>query len=159
MKVKKKTKVLSLEDNNLHEDEIWILESNIDDSPGEALGFTLEKLIEEGAKDAFFTPVYMKKNRPAYKLTVLCAQEDIETMESIIFKNTTTIGIRKYKINRRVLKREILEMDTRYGAVRFKVCAFEGEKYYYPEYEDIKNICNETGLGFKIIYNEVQKIK
>lgn len=136
---------------------MWILESNIDDTTGEALGFTLDELIEQGARDAFFTPIYMKKNRPAYKLTVICSQENIKTMESIIFKNTTTIGIRKYKANRRVLKREFMTIDTKYGPVGFKVCTFGDEKYHYPEYEDIKKICHQRGLGFQRVYDEVKK--
>ncbi|WP_373370321.1 nickel insertion protein [Irregularibacter muris] len=133
------------------------MESNIDDTTGEALGFTLDLLIEGGAKDAFFNPIYMKKNRPAYKLSVICSEENINTMESIIFKNTTTIGIRKYKVNRRVLKREFMTVDTKYGPVRVKICTFEDEKYYYPEYEDIKKICHQRGLGFQRVYDEVKK--
>lgn len=142
---------------NTDNDEIWVLETNLDDCTGENLGFTMEKLIEGGAKDVFYTPIFMKKNRPAYKLSLLCENRDVASMESIIFKNTTSIGIRKYKTNRTILKREIIDIDTKYGQVRVKVCYFENDKYYYPEYEDIKNICNKEELSFKTVYDEVKK--
>lgn len=137
-------------------DEIWVLETNLDDCTGENLGFTMEKLLENGAQDVFFTPIYMKKNRPAYRLSVITKEENINLMESIIFKNTTSIGIRKYKTKRTVLEREMIEVDTKYGKVKVKVCTFKDDKYYYPEYEDIKNICNKTGLSFKTVYDEIK---
>lgn len=142
--------------NNL-KDEAWILESNLDDCTGESLGFTMEKLMEAGAKDVFYTPIFMKKNRPAYKLSVLCDEKNIEYMESIIFKNTTSIGIRKYRTSRSILKREILNVDSEYGKVRVKVCYFDNEKYYYPEYDDIKDICNNTGNDFKSVYENIKR--
>ena len=80
-------------------------------------------------------------------------------MEVIIFKNSTSIGIRKYKTMRTILKREIIKVDTKYGQVRVKVCYFENEKYFYPEYDDIKDICNRTGEGFKKVYDEVNSIQ
>lgn len=141
---------------NTDNDEIWVLETNLDDCTGENFGFVMEELIEAGAKDVFYTPIFMKKNRPAYKLSILCEEENIKSMESIIFKNTTSIGIRKYRTNRTVLKREIISADTEYGQVKVKVCYFEKDKYYYPEYEDIKSICNRTGLSFKSVYDEIK---
>ncbi|ABR46708.1 protein of unknown function DUF111 [Alkaliphilus metalliredigens QYMF] len=154
-------KTVAVEDHidSLDDGEAWVLETNIDDATGESLGFTMERLLENGANDVFFSPIYMKKNRPAYKLSVICTKENVKIMESIIFKNTTTIGIRKHKIRRTVLKREVTTIDTKYGQVRVKVCEFENETYYYPEYEDIKRICNETGLGFQRVYDEVEKTK
>jgi uncharacterized protein (TIGR00299 family) protein len=141
---------------NSNNDEIWLLETNLDDCTGENLGYTIEKLVENGAKDVFYTPIYMKKNRPAYKLSVLCQEENIKSMEAIIFKNTTSIGIRRYKTNRTILKRKVKNIETKYGQVRVKICCFENDKYYYPEYEDIKNICNKTGLGFKTVYDAIK---
>lgn len=142
--------------SNTDNDEIWVLETNLDDCTGENIGFTMEKLMEAGAKDVFYTPIFMKKNRPAYMLSVFCEEENIKSMEGIIFRNTTSIGIRKYKTNRTVLKRDITKIDTEYGEVRVKICYFENDKYYYPEYEDIKSICNRTGLSFKAVYNEIK---
>lgn len=138
------------------EDEIWVLETNIDDCSGEILAYTMEKLFESGANDAFFTPIFMKKNRPATKFTVLCSEENIMKMESIIFKNTTTIGIRKHKAVRTVLKRELVEADTKYGKVKVKVCSFDGDKYYYPEYEDVKKISDELNLSIKKVYDDIK---
>jgi len=78
-------------------EEIYKLETNIDDCSGEVMGYVMAKLFELGAKDVYFTPIFMKKNRPAYELGVLCNYSDVEKMEEVIFKHTTTIGIRKYK--------------------------------------------------------------
>lgn len=140
-------------------DEIWVLETNLDDCTGENLGFIMDKLLELGANDVFFTPIYMKKNRPAYRLSVISREENIRNMEAIIFKNSTSIGIRKYKTLRTILEREIINVDTEYGQVRVKVCYFENEKYFYPEYDDIKDICNRTGESFKRVYDEVNAIQ
>ena len=98
-----------------NEKDIVILETNIDDTTGEILGFVSEKLFENGALDVFYTPIYMKKNRPAYCLTVCSKKEDIHKLQNIIFKETTTIGIRYRYENRTELKREIIEIDTKYG--------------------------------------------
>lgn len=135
---------------------MWVLETNIDDATGENLSYTMEKLFEQGALDVFFTPIYMKKNRPAQKLSVICEEKSINNMESVIFKHTTTIGIRKYKTERTVLTREIKNIETDYGIVRFKLSTYEGNKYMYPEYEDIKSICDKTGLGYKEIYENIK---
>ncbi|RBP44147.1 nickel insertion protein [Garciella nitratireducens] len=140
-----------------NKDSIWLLESNIDDTTGEALGFTMEKLLKQGAKDVFFTPIFMKKNRPAYQLSILCKEDQVNNMESIIFQNTTTIGIRKVKMNRTILERQKRRINTIYGPVQVKICKFKDREYIYPEYEEIKRICNETGLDFQRIYNEIKK--
>jgi len=118
----------------------------------------MEKLLENGAKDVYFTPIYMKKNRPAYKLSVLCDEKDIGDMEAIIFKNTTSIGIRRQKVERTVLEREIVELETKYGPVRLKVSSFKDKEYYCPEYDDIRDICNKTGLDYKTIYDAIKSI-
>lgn len=137
---------------------MWVLETNIDDSTGENLSFTMEKLLENGASDVFFTPIYMKKSRPAHRLTVICKEDDIKKMESVIFNNTTTIGIRRYRTERTVLHREIVEIITKYGPVKVKVSSYEGKKFYKPEYEDIKNICNITGNNFKEVNDEIRSV-
>ncbi|HHT51106.1 MAG TPA: nickel pincer cofactor biosynthesis protein LarC [Eubacteriaceae bacterium] len=141
---------------NLEEVGPWVLETNIDDTTGESLGFTMEKLLEKGALDVFFTPIYMKKNRPAYQLTIICYQEDIKELQRVIFKNTSTIGIRKYQVERAILDRRRETIETKFGPIRYKISSFEGEEYYYPEYEDIKKICEKTGLGFEKVYRQIQ---
>lgn len=137
---------------------MWVLETNIDDSTGESLSFTMEKLLESGASDVFFTPIYMKKSRPAHRLTVICKEDDIRKMESVIFNNTTTIGIRRYRTERTVLNREIIEVETKYGPVKVKVSSYEGNMFCKPEYEDVKNICNITGKSYKEINDEIKSI-
>ena len=118
----------------------------------------MEKLLEKGARDVFYTPIFMKKNRPAYKLSILCTEDGIESMEHIIFKNTTSIGIRRYKMERTILEREIIVKETQYGPVRYKVNKYENEEFQSPEYEDIKNICNKINLGFIEVYNDLMKL-
>lgn len=118
----------------------------------------MDKLLEKGARDVFYTPIFMKKNRPAYKLSVLCKEGDIELMEDVIFKNTTSIGIRKCNLARTVLEREIILKETKYGKVRYKLSKGGDMEFYSPEYEDIKDICNKTGLGFKKVYNDLMKL-
>ena len=118
----------------------------------------MEKLLEEGARDVFYTPIFMKKNRPAYKLSVLCIEDSIKSMEDVIFRNTTSIGIRRHKMERTILEREIIRKDTKYGLVRYKLTKHENEEFYSPEYEDIKDICNKANLGFKEVYNDLLKL-
>mgnify|MGYP000799210604 FL=1 len=88
------------------EESVYKLETNIDDCTGETLGYVMNRLLEAGARDAHFVPVYMKKNRPAYELAVICDEEKIPEMEQIIFEETTTIGIRRCRVERTVLPRE-----------------------------------------------------
>lgn len=134
-------------------DTIWKLETNIDDSTGEELGFVLERLLSKGAKDAFYTPVYMKKNRPAWLLTVITERELIPVMEDIIFDNTTTIGIRRQKMERTVLPRQSVTVSTGYGDVEVKVCMHNGEEKVYPEYESAAQIARREGVSIKNVYD------
>lgn len=130
-------------------DAIFKLETNIDDSTGEALGYVMEQLFDEGAKDVFYTPIYMKKNRPAWLLSVICRGEDIKKMEDIIFRETTTIGIRRTKMERTVLAREQKTVSTPFGEIQMKVCSHGGETYWYPEYESLVRICRKQGISYK----------
>lgn len=134
-------------------DTIVKLESNIDDCTGETLGYVMERLYEAGAREANYMPVFMKKNRPAWLLTVLCKKEQVPAMEQIIFKETTTIGIRRQEMERTILKREKRTIETSLGEVEVKVCTFDGEEYFYPEYESVKKLCEKTGRSFKEIYH------
>jgi hypothetical protein len=86
----------------------------------------------------------------------LCSKENIEHLESIIFKNTTSIGIRKYKAERSILNREFIDVTTKYGTAKVKVCSYKQEKFYYPEYEDVKKICDKLNLSFKIVVDEIK---
>ena len=134
-------------------DAMYVIETNMDDCSGEALGFLMECLMEEGAADVWYTPAVMKKSRPAYILHTLCRQEQIEDMEGLIFAHTTTIGIRRYPVERTILSRRGELMDLPLGKISVKVCSFKGEERFYPEYESIARISRETGMGFSEAYH------
>ena len=134
-------------------DTIVKLESNIDDCTGETLGYVMECLYGAGAREANYMPVFMKKNRPAWLLTVLCKKEQIPAMEQIIFRETTTIGIRRQEMERTILKREKRTVTTPLGEVEVKVCTFDGKEYFYPEYESVKKLCKKTGMSYKEAYH------
>ncbi len=137
-------------------DTVLILETNIDDSTGEALSFTMQQLLEGGALDAFFIPVYMKKNRPAQLLKVICRPEDQKTMEGIIFRNTTTIGIRIQEMHRTKLARRILAVETPWGMADVKCCTYGNDTYYYPENDSVCHLAKKAGYGFSEMYNMIQ---
>lgn len=132
--------------------KIVVMETNIDDCNGEILGYTSEKLLENGALDVFFTPIFMKKNRPAYCLTVMCKNEDILKLQNIIFKETTTIGIRYHFESRTELVRENIEIDTKYGKLKAKKVINNNETYIYPEYESIKELSHINNIPLKDLY-------
>ena len=113
----------------------------------------MECLYGAGAREANYMPVFMKKNRPAWLLTVLCKKEQIPAMEQIIFRETTTIGIRRQEMERTILKREKRTVTTPLGNVEVKVCTFDGQEYYYPEYESVKKLCKKTGMSYKEAYH------
>ena len=135
----------TVSDNYTEQDEIMVLETNLDDCTGEMLGAAMEILMENGALDAFYTPIFMKKNRPAWCLTVLARPEDTEKMERLIFLHTTTIGIRRHLDQRKILKREKAVVPTAYGELQVKRVALEDGYRDYPEYESAKKLAVETG--------------
>lgn len=138
------------------DDEIYLLETNIDDSTGENMGFVFEELLANGAKDVYYTPIFMKKNRPSYMLSVITDELYKTKLEDIIFKNTTSIGIREQRIKRRMLNREMMTISTKYGIINAKKI-FTDECNYriQPEFEDIKSICKKEGLSFNRVYYDI----
>ena len=128
------------------------METNIYDCSGEVLGYTSEMLFENGALDVFYTPIFMKKNRPAYRLTVSCKKENILKLQNIIFKETTTIGIRYRFEFRTELERQIIEIDTKYGKLKAKKVINNGESYIYPEYESMKELAKKNDIPLKELY-------
>ena len=143
------------------EDTICKLEANIDDCTGEALGYAMKLLMEAGARDVYYVPVFMKKNRPAWILSALCKEEDRENLEQIIFRETTTIGIRRTAMKRTVLERELRKIDTSFGKVLVKICRDGNAVYFYPEYESLAELCKKTGISYQEAYeiavNEAKK--
>ena len=133
-------------------ESIVVMETNVDDCSGEVLAYTSEKLFENGALDVFYTPIFMKKGRPAYRLSVACKKEDMFKLQNIIFKETTTIGIRYRFEARTELGREMVEIDTKYGKIKAKKVTNNGETYVYPEYESLKEIAQKNDITLKELY-------
>lgn len=130
-------------------DVIYRLETNVDDCTGEVLGYVMEKLLNAGARDVNYSPLFMKKNRPAYQLNVICSPEDVEKMETIIFRETTTIGIRKVRMERTILDRRIKKVTTPIGSASVKECILpDGTRRCYPEYNSVASLAETKGISF-----------
>ena len=130
-------------------DTIWRLESNLDDCSGEVLGFVMDELFAAGARDVYYTPIYMKKNRPAVQINIICREQDVDKLQNILFCNTTTIGVRRCRMERTILPREIRQMDTPYGKVQVTVCRIGAEVRAYPEYASVVELCNTHNMSFQ----------
>ena len=128
-------------------DEIIELNCNIDDMTGEDLGFALDAIYEAGAREAFFTSVQMKKNRPGVLLTVITTAAEKDTVVKAIFANTTTIGIREKACNRFIIDRKIETIDTPLGPVRVKKSSGYGVQKSKVEFDDLSKIAKEKGLS------------
>lgn len=136
-------------------DRIVKLEANIDDATGEELGYCMERLMEAGARDVSFLPLYMKKNRPAYEVHVICSPQDVSNMEEILFRETTTIGIRRVEMERTVMERTKESVDTPYGIAQVKRCRFGSVCRVYPEYESVVGLCKKSGENFRKVYQTI----
>lgn len=137
-------------------DEIIKLESNIDDCTGEQMAYAMQRLMEAGAKDVHYFPVFMKKGRPGYQLNVICEENQREKLQRIIFDETTTIGIRILRMERAVLPREIRKVNTSLGEVRVKAVTLpDGKLRSYPEYDDVEAVCQAKGLHFQEVFNQI----
>ncbi|APC83098.1 nickel pincer cofactor biosynthesis protein LarC [Clostridium botulinum] len=148
------------EENDIEKEEALILECNIDDMNSEIYEYVINKLLHEGASDAYITPIIMKKTRPAAKLTVLCENKLENIMREIIFKETTTLGIRKYSVEKSMLKRKIEKVKTIYGEISVKKSYLKGQVLNSkPEYEDCKKIALENNIPIKEVYEAVNERK
>ena len=146
----------TLNSNALQTDCICQLQSDIDDCSGELLGYTLERLLAAGALDAHYQPVFMKKSRPAWELTVICREEDRAKLEALIFAETTTIGIRRARMERTVLPRRRDVVHTAYGDVAVKRCLLDSGERCYVEYDSAAKLAQEQGVPLQDIYLAVQ---
>ena len=142
-------------ENQETKDTIIKMETNIDDCSGEVLGFVMERLMKAGARDVHYVPVFMKKNRPAWVLNVICKEEDMEMLQNIIFEETTTIGIRYSRMERTILPRETRTLPTPWGEVQVKVCTLNGKEQLYPEYESVAQLSREKEIPFAEIYRYI----
>ncbi len=135
-----------------------MLETNIDDMNPEIYSYLIPLLFEKGALDVFLTNIIMKKNRPGVKISILSKEEEVQIFEDILFKQTTTLGIRKYKIQRETLDRQFIKVNTRFGIVTIKHALRDGKVLKYaPEYEECKIIAEEYDLPIKDVYQEILK--
>jgi uncharacterized protein (TIGR00299 family) protein len=139
-------------------EEQYILETNIDDMNPEFYGYVEERLFEIGALDVFKTPIFMKKGRPGIKLSVLIIEEIEKDILDVIFEETTSIGVRKYKVEKIMLNREFSKVQTQYGEVTIKKSYYKGNLVKYkPEYEECKSIAKEKNVTMEKVYREVYK--
>lgn len=160
------TDMVNRNDMNVEKDDldgrdvIYKLESNIDDCSGEVLGYVIDRLLEAGARDVHYMPVYMKKNRPAYQLNVICKKEQISELENIIFSETTTIGIRRQEMERSVLLRRSIEIMTEFGGAKVKECRLpnDGGVRYYPEYDSVAELCRRSGKPYREVYHLIVEL-
>ncbi len=133
-------------------EQLVLLETNIDDLSPQILGFVMERAFELGALDCWFTPIQMKKNRPAVKLSVLCSAEKRATLTELIYTETSTLGIRVRDIERECLEREIVRVQTAFGDVDVKIGKFGGKIVNaMPEYEQVRRIALENRVAFRIV--------
>jgi uncharacterized protein (TIGR00299 family) protein len=139
-------------------DTIAVLEANLDDLNPQVFGYVMDRLLEEGALDAFGVPVQMKKNRPGTLLTVLCKPEDAAKLTELIFAETTTLGVRRREELRQTLARRWESVRTPWGEVRIKIASMNGTiTNYAPEYEDCKRIASEHHVPLKTVMQEASR--
>jgi uncharacterized protein (DUF111 family) len=137
-------------------DRVWVLETNLDDSPAEWIGYCTERLLAAGALDVFTQPIHMKKNRPGTLVTVLAAEPQVALMEAILFAETTTFGIRRHLVERRKLQRESHAVQTPWGPIQGKLgWLADGPRTFAPEYEDCARIARTHGVPLREVYEAV----
>jgi pyridinium-3,5-bisthiocarboxylic acid mononucleotide nickel chelatase len=134
------------------EDSLLVLETNIDDMNPEIIGYVTGLLLQRGAKDVFITPVQMKKGRPGSLLTVLAAEPELDTVVQTILTETTSIGVRYHRVQRRKLSRKSATVETEYGPVGVKICDLDGTPRGNPEYEDCARLAQQRGVPLLSVY-------
>jgi pyridinium-3,5-bisthiocarboxylic acid mononucleotide nickel chelatase len=141
-----------------HDDTITVIETNIDDMNPQIFGYVMEKLFGAGALDVYLTQILMKKNRPGVKLTVLCREKDRDVLAGIILRETSTIGLRFFSMQRKVLQRRIETVDTPYGSMRVKRSILEdGTIRQTPEFDDAKKVANKLNVPLIDVLKSVRK--
>lgn len=139
-------------------DQVWLLETNLDDLPAEVIGYCYERLFAAGALDVYTTPIFMKKNRPGVMLSVLAPHEALLPMEEILFRETTTLGIRRLAVSRHKLQRRPCTVDTAWGPVKGKLACQDGKPAVFsPEYEDCARIAREQGVSLREVLAQAQR--
>lgn len=137
-----------------------LLQCNIDDMTGEMLGVAMEQLMEAGAMDVHFTPIVMKKNRPATTLSLLCGSEDEDRFKKQIFQHTTTLGIKSISIEKSVLDVSFEKLETPLGTVTMKNAILDGKVIRSkPELEDCRSLAREHGIPLGEVYLAIGKVR
>jgi pyridinium-3,5-bisthiocarboxylic acid mononucleotide nickel chelatase len=142
-------------DGSALDEDILVLEANLDDMSPQVYGYFAERALEGGALDVFAIPVQMKKNRPGQLVTVLCKPGDREKFSDLLFRETTTLGVRQSSVKRRTLQREIVAVETSLGTIRLKIARLNGQILNVaPEYEDCQKVAAERGVPLKQVLAE-----
>ncbi len=140
------------------DDQMLKVEVNLDDISGEWLGYVMDLLFEAGANDVFYTPIYMKKNRPGVLLQLLCSRGKLENIRDILLKETTTLGIRYYPLTVYRAERKFKTVETEWGPVTVKEGFYNGQVVQRaPEFEECKHIANTYNVPLKKVYEQVWK--
>ena len=148
--------ILGADEAPWKQEEMLVMETNIDDMNPEFYDYVLDRLFAAGARDVFLSAIQMKKNRPGTLLSVIAEPSLREKLSGIIFRETSTIGIRYYPVNRMILKRALKKVKTRFGTVKVKIIEEpDGTKRATPEYEDLKRIAETKKIPLKVFYDEV----
>lgn len=145
------------ESEHLDKEFLSVIETNIDDMNPQFYEFLINSLFEKGALDVYIENIIMKKSRPGQKLSVLCREEKIPEITDIIFKETTTLGLKIYRVERFSLPRRIEEFQSSLGRVRIKIAEFNGIKKFSPEYGDLIAIAREKGLSLLEVTEKIKK--
>jgi uncharacterized protein (TIGR00299 family) protein len=146
-------RVLVGETSDVATDErLWMIETNLDDASPQIIGHVMDRVLELGALDCFFTPVQMKKNRPGVLLSVLCTPGEKEAVMKLLFMETTTLGIRSYEVNRRALQRSVVQVETQYGPIFVKVAHLDGRVVNeMPEFEQCREAAMKANVPLKVV--------
>jgi len=140
-------------------DQVWMLETNLDDLPAEVIGYCYDLLLNAGALDVFTTPIFMKKNRPGVLLSVLAPAAVLPAVEEILFRETTTFGIRRYPVQRHKLHRRECYVETRWGPIQGKLGWLNGHTpEFSPEYEDCARVARAKGIALREVFQEAERI-
>ncbi len=142
----------------LSDEQLWVLETNLDDISGELIGHTIARLWQAGALDVYTTAIQMKKNRPGVTLSVLCSADHVAAMETILFRETTTLGVRRWPVARRKLRREVHRVETPWGPVEGMLAWLDANSARFsPEFEACRRVADQHGLPLQAVYEAAQK--
>ena len=150
--------VLGARAQSWQQEEMLVIETNIDDMNPQFYDHVMDRLFTAGARDVFFSPIQMKKNRPAVLVRVIAEPSDRDKLAKILFEETTTIGLRYYSVGRLILKRTETTIETRFGDVKVKILQEpSGEKRISPEYDELKRIANDKNVPLNVLRDEIVK--